>query len=200
MTAECFADLVGARPIGRGRWQARCPAHDDRNPSLTITQGRKAVLLECWSHRCTPQQITAVLGLRMADLFAGPPVTPQQAAALAAQHNARATIERQQRAADRAARDRAWKLECVRDALGAKLARSPDDAELARLFHLTCVRSHDVETALFPIAPELGGKRMEPPGEVPSRIGAALTDIGEDLQPQTTATRSERAAQEFFNE
>lgn len=193
MTAESFAELVRARPSGHGRWLARCPAHDDRHPSLTITQGHSGVLLKDWSHGCTPEQITAALGLQMRDLFAGPPTTPQQAAILVAERDAKAAREREQRAADRAARDRVWKLDCIRDALAAKLARSPDDAALGKLFHTVCARFHDAETALFPVAPELGGKRMEPPGQVPGWIDAALTDIGKDLQPQKPATRCERA-------
>ncbi len=37
MTADAFAGLLQARRVGRDRWQARCPAHDDRHPSLAIT-------------------------------------------------------------------------------------------------------------------------------------------------------------------
>lgn len=69
MTALELADMLRARPAGRNRWQARCPAHDDRHPSLTITQGHSGVLLKDWSHGCTPEQITAALGMRVADLF-----------------------------------------------------------------------------------------------------------------------------------
>jgi hypothetical protein len=48
-----------------------------------------------------------------------------------------------------AALDRARKLEAVVNALGAKLARLPDDdaqgGELARLFHVACDRHHAAE-------------------------------------------------------
>ena len=38
---------VQAKPNGRG-WMARCPAHDDRTPSLSIAQGDDGrVLLKC---------------------------------------------------------------------------------------------------------------------------------------------------------
>ncbi len=33
-----LAKLPGAKRNGRG-WMARCPAHDDRRPSLSIAQG-----------------------------------------------------------------------------------------------------------------------------------------------------------------
>ena len=75
MTADSFADMLRARPAGRGRWQARCPAHPDRNPSLSIKQGERGILLKCWSHGCTPQQIVSAVGLSMRDLFDAP-LTP----------------------------------------------------------------------------------------------------------------------------
>ena len=37
--AETIAKALGGRRSGRG-WVARCPAHDDRNPSLSIAEGR----------------------------------------------------------------------------------------------------------------------------------------------------------------
>jgi putative DNA primase/helicase len=39
---------LGARSSGRG-WAARCPAHEDRNPSLSITQRDGRVLVHCFS-------------------------------------------------------------------------------------------------------------------------------------------------------
>ncbi|WP_207231680.1 AlpA family phage regulatory protein [Edaphobacter modestus] len=30
MTAAALAEHLHARPVGRGKWVARCPAHDDR--------------------------------------------------------------------------------------------------------------------------------------------------------------------------
>jgi putative DNA primase/helicase len=35
MNAETMARALGGRKAG-GDWTARCPAHDDRNPSLSI--------------------------------------------------------------------------------------------------------------------------------------------------------------------
>ena len=42
MTAETIAKALGGRKAGGG-WMARCPAHDDREPSLSISdaQGRQ---------------------------------------------------------------------------------------------------------------------------------------------------------------
>ena len=50
MTAEAFAALVEARRTAPGKWQAHCPAHVDRSPSLSIraaSDGR--VLLHCFA-------------------------------------------------------------------------------------------------------------------------------------------------------
>jgi hypothetical protein len=47
MTAEVIAKALGGRKVGGG-WMARCPAHNDRGPSLSIidAQGGK-VLVRC---------------------------------------------------------------------------------------------------------------------------------------------------------
>ena len=55
-------------PTGNG-WISRCPAHDDRNPSLSIRQGDDGrVLLHCHAG-CTPEQVVASIGMSMRDLF-----------------------------------------------------------------------------------------------------------------------------------
>jgi hypothetical protein len=40
MTAAEFAALVKGRAVGHNRFQARCPAHSDRSPSLSIAEGQ----------------------------------------------------------------------------------------------------------------------------------------------------------------
>jgi 5S rRNA maturation endonuclease (ribonuclease M5) len=50
-------------------WQAQCPAHGDKTPSLSIGVGGEGqILVRCFAG-CTPEAIVEVLGLRMADLF-----------------------------------------------------------------------------------------------------------------------------------
>lgn len=50
-------------------WRARCPAHDDETPSLSIRLGDDGrVLVNCFA-RCAPEQVVAAVGLRMADLM-----------------------------------------------------------------------------------------------------------------------------------
>lgn len=51
------------------QYKARCPAHDDRSPSLTITETADGkVLMHCFSG-CAVEDIVAALGLEMTDLF-----------------------------------------------------------------------------------------------------------------------------------
>jgi len=59
-------DSVHAR--GPYRWSAKCPAHADRSPSLSITEGDKGILLKCWAE-CTLDEICTVLGIQPKDLF-----------------------------------------------------------------------------------------------------------------------------------
>ena len=75
MTAAAFLDrLHGARPTGHNRWLAKCPAHQDRRPSLSVRElddGR--VLVHDFSG-CTVADIVAAIGLELHDLF--PPAQP----------------------------------------------------------------------------------------------------------------------------
>src|SRR4029453_12842163 len=41
-------DALKAKPAGRGKWIARCPAHDDRTPSLSLRETDDAR----WLWRC----------------------------------------------------------------------------------------------------------------------------------------------------
>jgi len=57
-----------ARPNGSG-YIARCPAHDDKTPSLSISEKDSKVLLHCHAG-CTTDAICAAAGMEMRDLFA----------------------------------------------------------------------------------------------------------------------------------
>jgi hypothetical protein len=63
--------LEKVKSTGPGKWQARCPAHDDRRPSLSIRETDDGkVLLKCWTG-CGAADIVGALGLSLADLFPG---------------------------------------------------------------------------------------------------------------------------------
>ncbi len=69
MTAADLAlRLDHVRPLLAGGYSARCPAHDDRRPSLTFRDGYRRVLVRCWAG-CAVGDITAALGLSIGDLF-----------------------------------------------------------------------------------------------------------------------------------
>lgn len=51
------------------KWQARCPAHDDRSPSLTISERPNGdVGIYCHAG-CDTQAVMNAIGLEMKDLF-----------------------------------------------------------------------------------------------------------------------------------
>ena len=58
MTAEALSKALGGRKVGTG-WMARCPAHDDRDPSFSLRDGNGGkILLHChawgpWSMKAT---------------------------------------------------------------------------------------------------------------------------------------------------
>lgn len=57
------------KETGAGRWIACCPAHDDRNPSLSIRETEDGViLLHCWAG-CATAEVAGALGLELRDLF-----------------------------------------------------------------------------------------------------------------------------------
>jgi hypothetical protein len=61
--------LDGLSERGSGQWIARCPAHDDRNPSLSIRETSDGtILLKCWSG-CSAAEVVAAVGLELGDLF-----------------------------------------------------------------------------------------------------------------------------------
>lgn len=64
-----LAQLENVKRTGDGRWLARCPAHEDKRPSLSVKETAEGVvLLKCWSG-CSAAEVVAAVGLDMAALF-----------------------------------------------------------------------------------------------------------------------------------
>jgi putative DNA primase/helicase len=59
--------LEGVRRAGPSSWMARCPAHPDRNPSLSIALRDGRVLLHCFAG-CPPEAVLGAVGLTWKDL------------------------------------------------------------------------------------------------------------------------------------
>lgn len=61
LSAQEISAALGGRPAGEDKWKARCPAHEDKNPSLSIAESPSGkVLLKCWSG-CTQDQVIRAL-------------------------------------------------------------------------------------------------------------------------------------------
>ncbi|MEW6038014.1 MAG: DNA primase [Pseudomonadota bacterium] len=66
---EFLARLEGLRETGAGRWMAKCPAHKDRTPSLSIRQCEDGRILVFCFAGCAAEDIVSAVGLTLADLF-----------------------------------------------------------------------------------------------------------------------------------
>ena len=62
--------LDGVKANGVG-WVALCPAHPDRNPSLSVSQGDEGALAHCHAG-CDTGAVLTALGIKPADLFDHP--------------------------------------------------------------------------------------------------------------------------------
>lgn len=73
--SSCLDSVISrldkVKSAGNNKWKACCPAHDDKNPSLTITETSDGtVLLKCWAG-CSAGKVVAAIGLELRDLFPG---------------------------------------------------------------------------------------------------------------------------------
>ncbi len=60
--------LDGVRERGEN-YQALCPAHDDHEPSLSVSEGEDGrALVRCFAG-CRTEDVVSALGLEMSDLF-----------------------------------------------------------------------------------------------------------------------------------
>ena len=67
-----LARLSGIRQTSGSSWVAKCPAHDDKSPSLTVKalpDGR--ILVHCFAG-CGAADVLGAVGLAMTDLFPAP--------------------------------------------------------------------------------------------------------------------------------
>ncbi len=62
------ARFEGAHLVGPCRYLARCPVHDDKKPSLAISDGENGVLVHCFAG-CSTDLVLSKVGLNMSDLF-----------------------------------------------------------------------------------------------------------------------------------
>ena len=68
---EILSKLEKVKKINFSEYAACCPAHDDKNPSLSITEKDGKILFHC--HRgCSAEEIVNAMGLKLSDLFTVP--------------------------------------------------------------------------------------------------------------------------------
>jgi hypothetical protein len=66
---QLLSRLSGVKPRGMGRWIAKCPAHKDRSPSLSIAELSDGRLLINDFGGCEVQAVLDALGLELKDLY-----------------------------------------------------------------------------------------------------------------------------------
>ena len=69
MTPTILSVLDQVKKSGSSTWTCQCPAHDDRTPSLRVTQlddGR--MLIHCFAG-CGAAEVLSAVGMSMTDLF-----------------------------------------------------------------------------------------------------------------------------------
>ena len=67
--AQKVLDRLEGVVASNGSWKALCPAHDDTEPSLSVSEGDDGrALLKCFAGCATPE-LVARIGLDMSDLF-----------------------------------------------------------------------------------------------------------------------------------
>ena len=68
--AETFISrLHKVRATGDDRWTACCPAHDDSNPSMSISIKGDRLLTYCHARQCPHEDILAAVGMKISDFY-----------------------------------------------------------------------------------------------------------------------------------
>lgn len=60
--------LEGVRENGHQQYLARCPAHDDKSPSLSIRELDDRLLIHCFAG-CDASEVMGSIGLSLGDLY-----------------------------------------------------------------------------------------------------------------------------------
>lgn len=83
MSADALLSrLASVRKRGADQWSARCPAHDDKGPSLSVRvlqDGR--TLVHCFAG-CSADEVLGAVGLDMVELFPPKPAPGEGAGAV----------------------------------------------------------------------------------------------------------------------
>jgi hypothetical protein len=154
MTGREVASLFGAKRVSKGRWLALCTAHPDRKPSLSISEGRKAVLLRCQSQQCAVRDICQSAGITVQSLWYQQSADPHEIRRAQQQR-------REEEASDELVRDCRSMLNYQRGmwikvatALAWLLFRHPNDKALSDAYeYALCWSGGELTTWTFQEAP-----------------------------------------------
>jgi putative DNA primase/helicase len=138
---EIVGRLENVRPCAGGV-TSRCPAHDDRQNSLSVTKAPDRTLLHCFAS-CTVEGICAAMGIAVRDLFFGSRHTGADV-----HHNARPSMDQSDVASAGYAR-RIWR--------DAKPATGTTVERYLRLRGITCPPPPSIRFAIGRHAPSQTG-------------------------------------------
>ena len=65
---DILSRLDGVQRTPNG-WSAKCPAHDDEHPSLTVAVRGNRILMRCHSAGCSIEDICEAIDIEVSDLF-----------------------------------------------------------------------------------------------------------------------------------
>jgi hypothetical protein len=70
MSADVLLSCLDrVKRTGPGSWSARCPAHDDKSPSLTIREKDDGIVLVRCQAECDTNDVLGAVGLTFSDLY-----------------------------------------------------------------------------------------------------------------------------------
>jgi hypothetical protein len=69
MINQILDSLQKVKQTGRGKWKALCPCHDEKTPSLSITQNDESILMYCFGCGANGTDVMKALGLNPWYLF-----------------------------------------------------------------------------------------------------------------------------------
>jgi len=70
--------LDKVKRTGQGKWSAQCPSHDDKGPSLSVSENDDGkILIHCFAG-CSVHEVVGAVGLDLSDLFPPRPQDPAQ--------------------------------------------------------------------------------------------------------------------------
>lgn len=65
---ELLTRLQKVKKAGPNKWNALCPAHEDRSPSLAIKDSDGTILVHCFAG-CSTEDVCGAIGVELTDLF-----------------------------------------------------------------------------------------------------------------------------------